>query len=86
MRLSRLLAVSIATGLLSGGLFGYPQFVDAGWSNEAAIWLAVIGFLGPGLLMAGLAVVSRAVSRLLRMRRQSVPLDPPTSGRPSRAA
>ena len=47
MRLSRLLAVSIATGLLSGGLFGYPQFVDAGWSNDAAIWLSVIGFLGP---------------------------------------
>ena len=33
MRLSRLLAVSIATGLLSGGLFGYPQFVDAGKDN-----------------------------------------------------
>jgi len=86
MRLSRLLAVSIATGLLSGGLFGYPQFVDAGWSNDAAIWLSVIGFLGPGLLVAGLALVSRVVSQLFGMRRQSVPLDPPSSGRPSRAA
>ncbi len=91
MRVSRLLAVSIATGLLSGGLFGYPQFVDAGWSHDASLWLAVIGFLGPGLLVAGLALASRAVSQRLGMRRDSTPpLDAPsrnpTSGRPSRAA
>jgi len=41
MKASRLLAVSTAAGLLSGGLFGYPQLLDAGWSPEAALWLSV---------------------------------------------
>ncbi|OLB98636.1 MAG: hypothetical protein AUH30_07385 [Candidatus Rokubacteria bacterium 13_1_40CM_68_15] len=92
MKLSRLLAVSTAAGLLSGGLFGYPQFVDAGWSHEAALWLSVLGIIGPALVVAGLAIASRAVSELLGLRRESAsamldaPRPQPTTGRQTRAA
>lgn len=91
MRITRLLAISIAAGLLSGSVFGYPQFVDAGWSHEAALSLTVIGIVGPALLVAVLATASRGVSALFGMRRASAsPLAAPTrnpaSGRPSRAA
>src|SRR6266550_2233141 len=63
MKISRLIAVSTAAGLLSGGLFGYPQLLDAGWSPEAALWLSVLGFVGPALVVAGLAIArTRSVS------------------------
>lgn len=93
MRISRLVAVSAATGLLSGGIFGYPQFVDAGWSPEAALWLSIIGVVGPALVVAGLALASRAVADLLGLRRESsavmmpkAPPQHPTPGRHRRAA
>jgi len=92
MKLSRLIAVSTAAGLLSGGLFGYPQLLDAGWSPEAALWLSVLGFTGPALMVAGLAIASRAVSELLGLRRQNMaamldkPRSQPTTGRHPRAA
>jgi len=93
MKVTRLLAVSTATGLLSGGIFGYPQFVDAGWSHEAALWLSIIGVLGPALVVAGLALASRAVADLLGLRREpaavmmpEAPPQHPTPGRHSRAA
>ncbi len=91
MRVSRLLAISSAAGLLSGGLLGYPQFVDAGWSHEAALWFSLIGVLGPALIVIGLAVASRAVRQLLGVRRDpsailGAPPQPSTPGRQSRAA
>lgn len=92
MKISRLIAVSTAAGLLSGGLFGYPQLLAAGWSPEAALWLSVLGFVGPALVVAGLAIASHAVSELLGLRREnmSAMLDPPrrqpTPGRQTRAA
>ena len=92
MKLSRLIAVSTAAGLLSGGLFGYPQLLDAGWSHDAALWLSVLGFLGPALVVAGVAIASRAVSELLGLRRQNMapmldkPRSQPTTGRHPRAA
>ena len=92
MKISRLIAVSTAAGLLSGGLFGYPQLLAAGWSPEAALWLSVLGFVGPALVVAGLGIASHAVSELLGLRREnmSAMLDPPrrqpTPGRQTRAA
>src|SRR5437899_11853359 len=92
MKISRLIAVSTAAGLLSGGLFGYPQLLDAGWSPEAALWLSVLGFVGPALVVAGLGIASPAVSELLGLRRDnmSAMLDPPrrqpTPRRQTRAA
>jgi len=92
MKISRLIAVSTAAGLLSGGLFGYPQLLAAGWSPEAALWLSVLGFVGPALVVAGLAIASHAVSELLGLRREnmSAMLDPPRRqprpGRQTRAA
>ncbi len=92
MKISRLIAVSTAAGLLSGGLFGYPQLLAAGWSPEAALWMSVLGFVGPALVVAGLAIASHAVSELLGLRRQnmSAMLDPPRRqprpGRQTRAA
>ena len=93
IRIGRLLAVSATTGLLCGSLFGYPQFVDAGWSHEAAVWLCLIGIVGPAMIVAGLAMASRAVSELLGLRpavRSAATLAAPpphsTPGRHSRAA
>ncbi|PYM95784.1 MAG: hypothetical protein DME08_15010 [Candidatus Rokuibacteriota bacterium] len=92
MKISRLIAVSTAAGLLSGGLFGYPQLLAAGWSPEAALWMSVLGFVGPALVVAGLAIASHAVSELLGLRREnmSAMLDPPRRqprpGRQTRAA
>ena len=92
MKISRLIAVSTAAGLLSGGLFGYPQLLAAGWSPEAALWMSVLGFVGPALVVAGLGIASHAVSELLGLRREnmSAMLDPPRRqprpGRQTRAA
>src|SRR5262249_27022450 len=61
MKGSRLIAVSTAAGLLSGGLFGYPQLLDAGWSPEAPLWLSVLGFVGPALVVARVAVAAHPV-------------------------
>jgi len=91
-KISRLIAVSTAAGLLSGGLFGYPQLLDAGWSPEAALWLSVLGFVGPALVVAGLGIASHAVSELLGLRRQNMsamldrPRRQPTPGQKTRAA
>jgi len=92
MKISRLIAVSTAAGLLSGGLFGYPQLLAAGWSPEAALWMSVLGFVGPALVVAGLAIASHAVSELLGLRRENMsamldsPRRQPRPGRQTRAA
>src|SRR5213080_451511 len=88
MKISRLITVSTAAGLLSG----YPQLLDAGWSPEAALWLSVLGFVGPALVVAGLGIASHAVSELLGLRRENMsamlypPRRQPRPGRQTRAA
>src|SRR5207247_9085368 len=84
MKISRLIAVSTAAGLLSGGLFGYPQLLAAGWSPEAALWMSVLGFVGPALVVAGLAIASHAVSELLGLRRENMSAMPDPPRRPPR--
>ena len=92
MPVSRLIAVATSAGLLSGGLFGYPQLLDAGWSPEAALGLSVLEFVGAALVVGGLAIASRAVSELLGLRRENMavlrhsPRRQPTAVRQNRAA
>src|SRR6266705_1281309 len=46
---------------------------------EAALWMSVLGIVGPALVVAGLAIASHAVSEMLDLRREnmSAMLDPP---------